>query len=78
MYLITGLLGVIIGALTAKRRKGKTLDILHYAAGYGIAFAIAGFILTLIIEKNFLWSAMFQPLFENLSGPPEQGPGHSR
>ncbi|UZD92235.1 apolipoprotein acyltransferase [Cognatishimia activa] len=54
MYLITGLIGILIGAITAKRRNGKTADILHYAAGYGIAFAVAGFILTLIIEKNFL------------------------
>lgn len=54
MYLITGLIGILIGALTAKRRNGKPVDILHYAAAYGIAFAIAGFILALIIEKNFL------------------------
>lgn len=54
MYLITGLIGILYGAYNAKRRNGKTADILHYAAGYGIAFAIAGFIITLIIEKNFL------------------------
>lgn len=54
MYLITGLIGIIIGIINAKRRNGKTADILHYAAAYGIAFAIAGFIITLIIEKNFL------------------------
>lgn len=54
MYLITGLIGIILGAIIAKRRNGKPADILHYAAAYGIAFAVAGFILTLIIEKNFL------------------------
>lgn len=54
MYLIAAILGAIIGALTAKRRNGKTADILHYAATYAIAFAIAGFILALIVEKTVL------------------------
>jgi hypothetical protein len=54
MYLIFGLFGVALGVLNAKRRNGKTADILHYGAAYGIAFAVLGFIIALIIEKNFL------------------------
>lgn len=35
-------IGIVIGILTARRRKGSRLDIAQYAAGYGIAFAILG------------------------------------
>jgi len=54
MYLIAALIGAIVGTLKAKRRNGKTADILHYAATHAIAFAIAGFILALILEKTVL------------------------
>lgn len=45
------ILGVVIGALTARRRKGDKLDILQYAAGYGIAFTLLGVFLTLIVQR---------------------------
>jgi len=43
--------GAVIGALTAKRRKGNGLDMLQYGAGYGLAFAALGMVLTVIIER---------------------------
>jgi hypothetical protein len=52
MIVIAGLLlGAIFGALTAARRGGKRLDILQYAAGYGIAFGLLGLFLTIFIER---------------------------
>ena len=52
MIVIGGLiLGAVIGALTAKRRGGKMLDILQYAAGYGIAFTLLGLFLTIFIDR---------------------------
>ena len=53
MIIAAGLLsGVLIGALTAKRRGGKTLDMLQYAAGYGIAFMLIGLFATILLERN--------------------------
>ncbi|PIE12532.1 MAG: hypothetical protein CSA70_09460 [Rhodobacterales bacterium] len=53
MMVLTGfLIGAIFGAVQAKRRKGKTLDILQYGAAYGIAFAILFLILNLIVLRN--------------------------
>lgn len=51
IVIVLTLLGILIGATTARRRKGNTYDILQYAVGYGIAFALLGFFATLIIEK---------------------------
>ena len=45
------LLGAIIGGLTARKRKGKLLDILQYAAGYALAFSIVGMIATVLIDR---------------------------
>lgn len=53
MIVIAGaILGAGIGGWTAKRRKGNRADIAQYATGYGIAFALAGLILTIVIEKS--------------------------
>jgi 2-methylcitrate dehydratase PrpD len=52
MIVIAGLVfGAVLGAATAARRGGKRLDILQYAAGYGIAFCLLGVILTIFIER---------------------------
>ncbi len=48
------LLGAIIGAWTARRRKGNTLDMLQYGAGYALAFAIVGMILTLVLDRTLI------------------------
>ena len=48
------LLGCLIGGMTASRRGGKRLDILQYAAGYGIAFTILGVVLTFVVHNALL------------------------
>jgi len=54
MYLIAALIGALIGARTAKKRKGAILDVAFYATGYSIAFGLVALIFTLIIHRNFL------------------------
>ncbi len=52
MIVIAGaILGAIWGALLARRRGGKPLDMLQYGTGYAILFAIAGLFLTIAIEN---------------------------
>lgn len=52
MIVIAGLvLGAIFGAVLAARRGGKRLDILQYAAGFGIAFCLLGLFVTIFIER---------------------------
>lgn len=52
--IIAALFGIAIGAITALRRGGKTLDALQYGAGFGIAFILLGMLLTIIVDRNFL------------------------
>lgn len=47
------LVGVVLGATTALRRGGRKLDALQYAAGYGIAFGLLGFVASLVIVRLF-------------------------
>ena len=52
MVVIAGLiLGAVLGGMTAARRGGKRLDILQYAAGFGIAFCLLGVFLTIFLER---------------------------
>lgn len=52
MIVILGLLlGAALGALNAKRQGGRTADMLQYGAGYGVAFAILGLIITIAIDR---------------------------
>lgn len=44
-------MGAIIGALLAKRRKGSTADILQYAFVYALIFALAGLFATIMIHR---------------------------
>mgnify|MGYP006309855597 CR=1 FL=1 len=53
MIVIGGaLFGAIAGGTIAARRKGNKADIAQYATAYAIAFALAGLILTIVIEKS--------------------------
>lgn len=53
MIIAAGLVfGVLVGAFTAKSRGGKVLDMLQYAAGYGIAFMLIGLFATILLERN--------------------------
>ncbi|WP_371037753.1 MULTISPECIES: apolipoprotein acyltransferase [unclassified Rhodosalinus] len=51
MILFSALIGAAIGAFTAYRRKGNRLDMLHYAAGYGIAFGLVGAVLSIALVR---------------------------
>lgn len=51
IVIAAAILGAFLGWSTAKKRKGNKLDMAQYAAGYGIAFAIAGLFLTLLIDR---------------------------
>ncbi|WP_171212708.1 hypothetical protein [Ruegeria sp. HKCCA5426] len=53
MVVVLGMaiLGAILGALTARKRNGSTADIAQYASGYGIAFALVGLVLSLILVR---------------------------
>jgi hypothetical protein len=48
-------LGLVIGALwgayMAKKRGGRKMDMLQYAAGFGIAFALVALIANIIILR---------------------------
>lgn len=48
---VFGVIGALIGAYIARRRKGRGLDIAQYAAGYGIAFCILGLFVNLIVLR---------------------------
>ncbi|SHJ90769.1 hypothetical protein SAMN05444000_11545 [Shimia gijangensis] len=52
MFVLGGaLLGLIIGAMIAKKRKGGRLDILQYAIVYAIAFALLGLFVTIGVHR---------------------------
>lgn len=44
------LVGVILGVVTARRRKGAGLDQAQYGAGFGIAFAILGLFTAIVVR----------------------------
>ncbi|WP_439524376.1 apolipoprotein acyltransferase [Marivita sp.] len=55
MIVLAGaLLGAIIGAMTARKRKGNRADMWQYGAVYAIAFSLLGLIATIAIEKLVL------------------------
>ena len=47
-----GLVGVLAGGLTARSRGGNRLDMAQYAAVFGIAFALLGLIVTVMIDRS--------------------------
>jgi hypothetical protein len=54
MIVLAGLLGgAVAGAMLARKRGGKGLDMAQYAAGYGILFCILGLFLTIFIERLY-------------------------
>lgn len=44
-------IGALTGGLKARRRGGKPLDILQYAAVHAIAFGLAGLFVTIVIDR---------------------------
>lgn len=57
IYIILGIVGAVMGGLTARKRGGNRKDIAQYAASYGIAFALLGFVLTVLIDRWFITGA---------------------
>lgn len=52
MIVITlAIIGAVLGGLTARKRQGNRKDIAQYAAGYAMAFIVAGMILTVVIDR---------------------------
>lgn len=51
IVLASAFLGAIIGAMTARKRKGNRADMWQYGIVYAIAFGLLGLILTIAIEK---------------------------
>lgn len=46
------IVGALIGALQARGRGGKPLDIAQYAASYAMAFGIIGLFVTVFVMRN--------------------------
>ncbi len=44
-------IGAVVGALTALKRGGRKLDALQYAAGFAIAFGLAGLIVSVFLDR---------------------------
>ena len=52
MIVIGGLVfGIILGASIARRRGGRKLDALQYAAAFGILFTLIGLFVTIFLER---------------------------
>ena len=43
--------GAILGALLARKRHGNGLDMIQYAAGFAIAFALLGLFASIILAR---------------------------
>lgn len=54
IYIVLGLLGATWGGMTARKRGGNRKDIAQYATSFGIAFALLGFVLTVLIDRWFI------------------------
>ncbi len=54
IVLVAGLAGAFLGGMTARRRKGSLADIAQYAAGFGIAFALIGLMITIAVHRMAL------------------------
>jgi hypothetical protein len=51
IVIVAFLIGALWGGFLARRREGGRLDIAQYAVAFGIAFAIAGLALTVVVER---------------------------
>lgn len=54
MTWLAALVGAIVGALTARKRKGNKLDMLQYAAGFAIAFGLIGLVVNLVFLRTLM------------------------
>lgn len=54
IYTVLGILGAILGGMNARKRGGNRKDIAQYAVSFGIAFALLGFVLTVLLDRWFI------------------------
>ncbi len=53
IVIVLGILGAVLGGLSARKRRGNRKDIAQYAAGYAIAFMIVGMVITVFVDRIF-------------------------
>lgn len=51
IILSAAVIGILLGLRTARQRGGRPIDQWHYGAAYGIAFAVIGVIVTVIVSR---------------------------
>ncbi|MEX1235507.1 MAG: hypothetical protein WEB56_11040 [Roseovarius sp.] len=51
IVIIAAILGAIAGSLVARRRKGRTADILQYACVFALIFALVALFVTIMIQR---------------------------
>jgi len=54
IYPLSGIvIGVVLGALRAKMRGGKLLDVLQWGAVFGMIFGLIGLFILVMIERSY-------------------------
>lgn len=53
IVIVLGILGAVLGGMSARKRRGNRKDIAQYAAGYAIAFMIVGMVITVFVDRIF-------------------------
>jgi len=51
IILAASIVGAILGALLARKRRGNRLDMIQYAAGFAIAFALLGLFASIFLAR---------------------------
>ncbi len=51
IVIAAAIFGALLGVMTARRHKGNGKDQAQYAAGFGIAFALLGFLVTIVVGR---------------------------
>ncbi|WP_439104729.1 apolipoprotein acyltransferase [Celeribacter marinus] len=51
IVIVLSIIGAILGWRSATKREGDRMDKLQYGAAYFLAFAVAGIIITVIVDR---------------------------
>ncbi|MFD0857784.1 hypothetical protein [Roseovarius aquimarinus] len=51
IVILAALVGALIGALVARRRKGRPADIAQFAFVYALVFGLAALFVTILIQR---------------------------
>ena len=49
--LLTAILGAVLGAITARRRKGNGFDVAQYAAVWAVIGGLLGFVVAIVVAR---------------------------